>query len=150
VHGKLQHLIVDEYQDVNPAQERLIKLLSRPPVQLCVVGDDDQAIYQWRGSTVENIQTFVKRYRAKALTLLTNYRSRPGIIEVANKFAETIEPERRRRKQMLPHRTVSQPAVQAWSAETPDDEAKVIADTIMAGCAPADIAFGTSPSCCGR
>jgi DNA helicase II / ATP-dependent DNA helicase PcrA len=131
VHGKLRHLIVDEYQDINPAQERLIKRLSRRPVQLCVVGDDDQAIYQWRGSTVENIQTFVKRYRAKALTLLTNYRSRPGIIEVANKFAETIEPERRRRKQMLPHRDVSQPAVQAWSAETPDDEAKVIAETII-------------------
>jgi DNA helicase II / ATP-dependent DNA helicase PcrA len=130
VHGRLQHLIVDEYQDVNPAQERLIELLSRPPVQLCVVGDDDQAIYQWRGSTVENIQTFGKRYRAKALTLLTNYRSRPGIIAVANKFAETIEPKRRQRKQMLPHRTVSQPAVQAWSAETPDDEARVIADAI--------------------
>lgn len=48
----------DEYQDINPAQERLIQLLSRPPVQLCVVGDDDQAIYQWRGSDVRNMQTF--------------------------------------------------------------------------------------------
>ncbi len=131
VHVKLRYLIVDEYQDINPAQERLIKLLSRRPVQLCVVGDDDQAIYQWRGSTVENIQTFVRRYRAQARTLLTNYRSRPGIIEVANKFAETIEPEQRGRKQMLPHRGVSQPVVQAWSAETPDDEAKVIAETII-------------------
>jgi DNA helicase II / ATP-dependent DNA helicase PcrA len=130
VHGKLRHLIVDEYQDINPAQERLIGLLGQRPVKLCVVGDDDQAIYQWRGSTVENIQTFVKRYRAKARTLLTNYRSRPGIIEVANEFAETIEPVRRRAKPMLPHRNVNQPAVQAWSAETPDDEAKVIADTI--------------------
>lgn len=48
----LCHLIVDEYQDINPAQQRLIALLARPPVQLTVVGDDDQAIYQWRGSDV--------------------------------------------------------------------------------------------------
>jgi DNA helicase-2/ATP-dependent DNA helicase PcrA len=50
VHSTLRHLIVDEYQDVNPAQERLIELLAGPQVELCVVGDDDQAIYQWRGS----------------------------------------------------------------------------------------------------
>src|SRR5262249_34774751 len=50
VHSRLRHLIVDEYQDVNPAQERLIELLTSPQVELCVVGDDDQAIYQWRGS----------------------------------------------------------------------------------------------------
>lgn len=46
VHADLRHLIVDEYQDVNPAQERLIELLAGPDVELCVVGDDDQAIYQ--------------------------------------------------------------------------------------------------------
>jgi hypothetical protein len=45
VHGPLRHLIVDEYQDINPAQERLIERLAAPPVELCVVGDDDQAIY---------------------------------------------------------------------------------------------------------
>ncbi len=53
--AELRHLIVDEYQDVNPAQERLIKLLAGPEVSLCVVGDDQQAIYQWRGSDVSNI-----------------------------------------------------------------------------------------------
>ena len=57
IHGELRHLIVDEYQDVNPAQERLIELLTGPAVELCVVGDDQQAIYQWRGSDVSNIVT---------------------------------------------------------------------------------------------
>jgi DNA helicase-2/ATP-dependent DNA helicase PcrA len=58
VHGPLRHLIVDEYQDINPAQETLIGLLARPPVHLCVVADDDQAIYQWRGSDVSNMLEF--------------------------------------------------------------------------------------------
>ncbi len=58
IHAELRHLIVDEYQDVNPAQERLIELLAGPAVELCVVGDDQQAIYQWRGSDVSNIVTF--------------------------------------------------------------------------------------------
>jgi DNA helicase-2/ATP-dependent DNA helicase PcrA len=66
VHGPLRHLIVDEYQDINPAQERLISLLARPPVHLCVVGDDDQAIYQWRGSDVQSLQGFARRLRLAA------------------------------------------------------------------------------------
>jgi DNA helicase-2/ATP-dependent DNA helicase PcrA len=63
VHAELRHLIVDEYQDVNPAQERLVELLAGPNLELCVVGDDQQAIYQWRGSDVGNILTFADRYR---------------------------------------------------------------------------------------
>src|SRR5207248_4152842 len=82
VHGRLRHLIVDEYQDVNPAQERLIELLTGPQVELCVVGDDDQAIYQWRGSDVSNIVTFPQRYPAVAtFEISTNRRSRPQLID---------------------------------------------------------------------
>ena len=62
VHADLRHLVVDEYQDVNPAQERLIRLLTGSDVELCVVGDDDQAICQWRGSDVGNIVGFATRY----------------------------------------------------------------------------------------
>ena len=62
VYATLRHLIVDEYQDVNPAQERLIRLLTGSEVELCVVGDDDQAIYQWRGSDVGNVVEFANRY----------------------------------------------------------------------------------------
>jgi DNA helicase-2/ATP-dependent DNA helicase PcrA len=61
LHAQLRHLIVDEYQDVNPAQERLIQRLTGPSTELCVVGDDQQAVYQWRGSDVSNIVTFVER-----------------------------------------------------------------------------------------
>ena len=79
VRRNLRHLIVDEYQDINPAQERLIQKLGSSPVQVCVVGDDDQAIYQWRGSEFDNILTFSQRYRGtKSLSLSQNRRSRPA------------------------------------------------------------------------
>ena len=82
IRATLRHLIVDEYQDVNPAQERLIATLAGPDVELCVVGDDDQAIYQWRGSDVGNIVTFTDRYEGvETFEIVTNRRSRPTIIE---------------------------------------------------------------------
>ena len=91
VHADLRHLIVDEYQDVNPAQEELIRLLAGPSVEVCVVGDDLQAIYQWRGSDVGNIVTFAGRYpNVEQFSIVTNRRSRPEIIDVANRFAKTI------------------------------------------------------------
>jgi DNA helicase-2/ATP-dependent DNA helicase PcrA len=128
VHGPLRHLIVDEYQDINPAQERLINLLAKPPVHLCVVADDDQAIYQWRGSDVSNMLDFKKRYKSMSLPLSTNRRSRPTIIEKANGFAKSISP--RLPKKMNTHRPASEPEVHCWAAETAPDEANVVADTI--------------------
>src|SRR5262249_46752282 len=128
VHGPLRHLIVDEYQDINPAQERLIALLAQKPVNLCVVADDDQAIYQWRGSDVSHMQGFGKRYKATALTLSENRRSRPAIIEMANEFAKSITP--RLDKKMKPVRKACRPETHVWAAETPEAEARVIAETI--------------------
>src|SRR5262245_23252604 len=129
VHGPLRHLIVDEYQDINPAQEKLIGLLATPPVHLVVVADDDQAIYQWRGSDVSHMLEFTKRYKpTTSLPLSSNRRSRPTIIATANAFAESISP--RLPKQMKPHRPASAPEVHCWAAETVPDEAEVIADTI--------------------
>src|SRR4029079_8920740 len=93
VRANLRYLIVDEYQDVNPAQEKLIALLAQSPVELCVVADDDQSIYQWRGSDVSNMLDFKKRYSpATSLTLSVNRRCRPKIIECANVFATSIAP----------------------------------------------------------
>src|SRR5262245_37417448 len=133
IHADLRHLIVDEYQDVNPAQERLIELLTGPNVELCVVGDDDQAIYQWRGSDVSNIVTFPDRYSPVAtFEITTNRRSRPQIIEVANQFALSI-PERIE-KTMAPNRPASGgagPEVVAWSAPTEAEEAGWIANLIL-------------------
>lgn len=133
VHGTLRHLIVDEYQDVNPAQERLIRLLTGPQVELCVVGDDQQAVYQWRGSDVSNIVTFADRYPSVTkFEITTNRRSRPQIIEVANEFARSI-PERID-KTMRPHRPpagTEEAEVVVWSAASEVEEAGWIASLIL-------------------
>lgn len=129
VHGSLRHLIVDEYQDINPAQEELIQLLGRDPVQVCVVGDDDQAIYQWRGSDVSAIQQFGKQFKgAKQVVLDANRRSAKSIVECAERFASSITP--RLPKQMKPHRGDHPDAVRFWKADTPEEEAEEIADAI--------------------
>jgi DNA helicase II / ATP-dependent DNA helicase PcrA len=130
VHAPLRHLIVDEYQDINPAQERLIDLLAQPPVELCVVGDDDQSIYEWRGSDVGNMLSFVRRReRTQPVTLAINRRSRPEIVRAATAFATTI-PERLP-KQMEAIRSSGGVEVVAWRAATDLDEAERIAETIQ-------------------
>jgi DNA helicase-2/ATP-dependent DNA helicase PcrA len=132
VHADLRHLIVDEYQDVNPAQERLIELLAGPSVELCVVGDDDQAIYQWRGSDVSNIVRFTDRYAGvETFEITTNRRSRPQIIKVANGFALSIAG--RLSKEMAPHRSSGggAPEVALWTAPAEIDEAGYIANAIL-------------------
>ena len=133
LHGSLRHLIVDEYQDVNPAQERLIRLLTGPEVELCVVGDDQQAVYQWRGSDVSNILRFAERYPSVAtFEITTNRRSRPQIIDVANGFARSI-PDRID-KTMGHHRESvgdGRPEVVVWSAESEIEEAGWIANLIL-------------------
>ncbi len=85
ISSRIKYLIVDEYQDVNPIQEKLIRIIHELGANLCVVGDDDQTIYQWRGSEVQNILTFQKRYhRVKSIYLEDNFRSSEGIIDIAH------------------------------------------------------------------
>ena len=130
VHGPLRHLLVDEYQDINPAQERLIELLATAPVQLCVVGDDDQSIYQWRGSEVRNILDFGKRRpNVTSVVLDENRRSRPEIVRTANAFADTIP--QRLPKEMSPTRTAGERELVPWCADTDETEAEQIAETIL-------------------
>jgi DNA helicase-2/ATP-dependent DNA helicase PcrA len=130
VRSPLCHLIVDEYQDVNPAQERLIELLTgRRGVELCVVGDDDQAIYQWRGTDVRNIVEFTRRYRAtRTFTISTNRRSRPEIIRTANRCSKRIE--HRLPKQMRADRDAGDNEVVIWQADTEAAQARTIAQHI--------------------
>lgn len=131
VHAELRHLIVDEYQDVNPAQERLIRLLTGPHTALCVVGDDDQAIYQWRGSDVGNIVTFVDRYPDVAtFEITTNRRSRPGIVAAANRFASTI-PGRLDKAMGVARPPSGASEVVAWRAETEAEEAGWITNLVL-------------------
>jgi DNA helicase-2/ATP-dependent DNA helicase PcrA len=130
VHATLRHLIVDEYQDVNPAQERLIRLLAGPEVELCVVGDDDQAIYQWRGSDVRNIVEFATRYPGvRTFTITENRRSRPRIVAAAGAFAHSISG--RLDKEMRAIRDPAPVEVVTWAAETQAEECDRIAETIQ-------------------
>jgi DNA helicase-2/ATP-dependent DNA helicase PcrA len=140
---KLSHLIVDEFQDINPAQERLIELMGRPPVHVCVVGDDDQAIYQWRGSSIEYIRRFRKTFRAATQTLAINRRSRENIVNLAAKFATSIP--QRLDKKIVAEREADPREVHSFVAPTADAEAEMIADAIKrmhdSGIAYRDIAI---------
>lgn len=94
----VRYLVVDEYQDVNPLQEALIREISELGANLCVVGDDDQTIYQWRGSDVQNIMTFKDRYpNVKTERLNENFRSSRGIVLTARRIVEQ-NPDRLEKK----------------------------------------------------
>jgi DNA helicase-2/ATP-dependent DNA helicase PcrA len=85
----VKYLTVDEYQDINSLQEELIGELAGLGANICVVGDDDQTIYQWRGSDVQNIISFAKRYQNVATVRLNeNFRSSKGIVETARRVIE--------------------------------------------------------------
>ncbi|EDM76900.1 ATP-dependent DNA helicase PcrA [Plesiocystis pacifica SIR-1] len=79
------HVVVDEFQDTNPVQAELVELLCGPSAQLCVVGDDDQAIYGWRGADVKQILNFPDRHPGcEVIRLEQNYRSTTHILDCAN------------------------------------------------------------------
>ena len=82
---KFKYLLIDEYQDTNPVQYQIAKLLAAVHENICVVGDDAQSIYSFRGATIENILQFQKDYDdVKLVKLEQNYRSSASILEVAN------------------------------------------------------------------
>lgn len=82
-----KYVLVDEYQDTNHAQYQLVSLLSKKSQNICVVGDDDQSIYKFRGATIENILNFEKEFdQATVIRLEQNYRSTQNILDAANQI----------------------------------------------------------------
>ncbi len=84
ISSRFHYILVDEYQDTNYSQYKLISLLAKRHYQISVVGDDDQAIYSWRGASVEHMFRFQEEFQAKIIKLEENYRSTPQILEIAN------------------------------------------------------------------
>jgi len=95
--SKFCHVLVDEYQDTNFAQYVLIKLLSGKYRNLCVVDDEDQSIYSWRGASIRNILEFERDFfDARVIKLEENYRSSGTILEAASRVSKTTRTERKR------------------------------------------------------
>jgi DNA helicase-2/ATP-dependent DNA helicase PcrA len=91
LHEKLRYLMVDEYQDTNTIQERILLLLAGPANNICVVGDDDQGLYRFRGATIRNILEFPNHFPQGAccqVNLTVNYRSHPNIIRFYNEWMQ--------------------------------------------------------------
>lgn len=130
---RVRYLIVDEYQDVNPIQEAIVWSLHELGSRICVVGDDDQTIYQWRGSDVENILTFAKRYpEVEQIPIEENFRSSEGIVETARPFIE--QNLSRLSKAMKPTgaQNYEMGDITALSFGNPDEEARYIVSIVQA------------------
>ena len=100
LRDKIQYIMVDEYQDTNRIQEQILLKLAAPKNKICVVGDDDQALYRFRGATVENILRFQEKFKpneCKKIELYKNYRSHPEIIDFYNKWMANPYEERTKR-----------------------------------------------------
>lgn len=125
---KFRYIMVDEYQDTNHAQYRLTELLAAGHRNICVVGDDDQSIYRFRGATIENILSFEHRYaESQIIRLEQNYRSTQTILDVAN---EVISNNKKRKGKSLWTANGGGDKVVINTAYDETDEAKFIAETI--------------------
>jgi len=126
--AKFQYILVDEYQDTNHSQYRLIRMLAARFQNLCVVGDSDQSIYRWRGADIGNILSFERDYpAAKVIRLEQNYRSSQRILEAAN---GVIQNNRARMDKTLWTDNVQGPPIRMMRAYDEQEEARFIVDEV--------------------
>ncbi len=124
-----KYILVDEYQDTNMVQYRLVSMLSNKRKNLCVVGDDDQSIYKFRGATIENILSFEEQYpNAKVIRLEQNYRSTQNILTCAN---EVIKNNKGRKGKNLWTSAGEGSLVTLYKASTEQGEARFVANQIF-------------------
>ena len=129
--NKFRYIMVDEYQDTNHAQYKLTELLAGSHRNICVVGDDDQSIYRFRGATIENILSFEHRYaESNIIRLEQNYRSTQTILDVAN---EVISNNKKRKGKSLWTSNGAGDKVVINTAYDETDESSFIADKISDG-----------------
>ncbi|AUM97046.1 TPA: DNA helicase PcrA [Clostridium botulinum] len=122
---KFKYIMVDEYQDTNKSQYELVKLLASVHRNICVVGDDDQCIYEWRGADISNILNFEKDYKeAKVIKLEQNYRSKGNILNAAN---EVIKNNSQRKNKVLRTENENGNKIKVFRAYSDIDEAKFVA-----------------------
>ena len=125
---KFRYVLVDEYQDTNYAQYVLTELLAGGHGNICVVGDDDQSIYKFRGATIANILEFEQHYpSAKVIRLEENYRSTGHILDAAN---HVIANNKRRKGKQLWTRKGEGSKIHLFQAENQEEEAEFVAQTI--------------------
>ncbi|EQB4337413.1 DNA helicase PcrA [Clostridium botulinum] len=125
---KFKYIMVDEYQDTNKSQYELVKLLALVHRNMCVVGDDDQCIYEWRGADISNILNFEKDYKeAKVIKLEQNYRSKGNILNAAN---EVIKNNSQRKNKVLRTENENGNKIKVFRAYSDIDEAKFVASEI--------------------
>jgi DNA helicase-2/ATP-dependent DNA helicase PcrA len=152
IAGRYRYVLVDEFQDTNRAQAELVALLAEPHREVTVVGDDDQAIYAFRGAAIDNILDFQERYPgARTVVLRRNYRSRRPVLDAAYRLIRFNDPDRLEIRTGLPKRlraTRIDPAAAlvrleafATGAEEADWVAADIAARIAGGASPRDHAI---------
>lgn len=121
---KFQYIMVDEFQDTNISQYQLVSLLARAHQNLCVVGDDDQSIYGWRGADIQNILGFEHDFpKARVIKLEQNYRSTGNILEAAN---HVVANNRQRKQKRLITENPPGEIIQYYKAVNEYDEAQYI------------------------
>ncbi|MFI5187496.1 MAG: ATP-dependent helicase [Chitinophagales bacterium] len=126
---KFQYILIDEYQDTNPAQYEIIKLLGAQHENVCVVGDDAQSIYSFRGATIQNILQFQKDYEdVKVVKLEQNYRSTQSILNIAN---EVIKNNKGQIPKILWTENASGEKIKLVRTMSDNEEGKFVADTIQ-------------------
>ena len=126
---KFSHIMIDEYQDTNPAQYEIVKLLGAAHENVCVVGDDAQSIYAFRGATIQNILLFRKDYdEVKVIKLEQNYRSTKNILQVAN---QVIGNNKGQIPKELWTNNQEGENIRLVRTMTDNDEGKFVADTIQ-------------------